>query len=147
MSGDGISVQCSYCSSVINEIQRSQVAAEKIMPGVASFAISKALDQAVKRCKKICQRSNMLSRAIRNSIRASTTKSQLANERHRVGSSTKRLLTQREGFSEATQHLAAICHHIKTDRANHILAIEKARGKRIFDKHCEFQTSAIELTG
>eukprot|EP00590_Aulacoseira_subarctica_P002603 CAMPEP_0172431060 /NCGR_PEP_ID=MMETSP1064-20121228/57072_1 /TAXON_ID=202472 /ORGANISM="Aulacoseira subarctica , Strain CCAP 1002/5" /LENGTH=388 /DNA_ID=CAMNT_0013177531 /DNA_START=30 /DNA_END=1192 /DNA_ORIENTATION=- len=126
--------------------KRRQVASEKIMPGIASFAISKCLDQAIKRCRRICQRSAMLSKATRI-ILSSKILGQATKEKRRVFQCAKRLIRQREEFYVTIHSLIEICHQIATDRKNQIIAIEQARGQRIFDKHCEFQTSAIEITG
>ena len=57
----------------------------------------------------------------------------------------KTIASPTEAFSDEITALVTVCQEIANDRKNHIIDIETARGKQIFDKHCEFPTSVIEL--
>jgi hypothetical protein len=88
----------------------------------------------------------MLSQAVRRLLRLKDL-SQSSKENQCVRKYTKRLLKQQEDFPKEVHSLITMCQDVAMDRDDNINAIETARGKRIFDKHCEFQTSIIESMG
>lgn len=109
--------------------KRQQVADEKIMPGISSYAISKQLDQAIKRCRTVHQRSIMLCHAIVKLLKQVNPSRSIKQHQH-LHKCIKRLLKQQENFSEDVYSLINTCQEVAEDRNNHIIAVETARGKK-----------------
>jgi hypothetical protein len=125
---------------------RKKLASETIMPGITSIAIAKHLDQAMKRSRSIYQRSILLYDVIKRLTKIKVM-STPRKEKDTMKRYAKRLFNQKTLFTRDIQLVISTCHEVGEDRENHIIAIETARGKKIFDKYCQFHTTAIEYTG
>jgi hypothetical protein len=125
---------------------RKKLANETIMPGITLMAIAKHIDQAIKRSRSIYQRTILLHNVIKRLLRTKAT-SKPYKEKDTMIKYAKKLFNQETLFTKDIQLAISTCREVAEDRVNHIVAIETARGKKIFDKYCQFHTMAIEYTG
>ena len=131
--------------------KRKDVISGKIMPGIASIAITKSLENADKRVRTVGQRMQLLIQAlqghhIKNQYGVTKTRSH-EKWKASIALNLKRLAKQQEEFITSLESVHTTCKKVKEDRLNHIQAIEHARHKKLYDSKSEFVDTVIETVG
>lgn len=128
-------------------INKRDIASEKIIPGICSIAISRQIDDSIKRNRSILQRLGILINDITAQQRETSLNELRKKATNKLIKSLKRFLRQQKPFLESIAATNLICQQIQEDRRNHIASISRARNKVIFDSHNEYQAFAIDIHG
>jgi len=136
-----------------NTHQKNQKAIikERNMLSTTSFAISKQLEDVLKRSGSIGQRVSILLKSILNAqSRNRSINRQLTSTLpfiSKINRNIKKLLKQQELFHKSIQQTATICSEVKDERENHIKAIEFTRNRRFYDDQNKNIDTVIEKQG
>ena len=127
--------------------QKRAVAKEKTMPGISSLAVTKKLDDTIKRSRRIRQRIAILLKEIhrmQHLLRSTKPNEKLIKKTEkRTRINVRRLLKHREALSNSITDTIATCTSVSDERKHHIHAIESARNKQIFDADNKYVDSII----
>jgi hypothetical protein len=131
--------------------KRDDVIREKIMPGIASIAITKQIDDTVKRARSVSQRINLLMKAIIGAcIRYQTKKAKskyTPTWSQSISINIQRFRKQQDLFIQSMIKTVNTCIEIKEERAKHIEAIETSRNKKMYDSDLQYLDEVIAIQG
>jgi L-rhamnose mutarotase len=125
---------------------------ERNMLSTTAFAISRKLDDVVKRSRSTRQRILILLKSIMNTQSKHRCTDNLcnitsSNSRHIAHNQKKLFNLQDLLFRQSVQQAIDICIQVREERENHIKAIEVARNKTIYDDDNKYIDTVISRQG
>jgi hypothetical protein len=131
--------------------KKQQIISEKIVPGVASLAITKQIDDTAKRARNILQRINILIHSINDKhgrgCYNKKIRMQTAIWAEKIKLYVQRFRKQQELFIDSMLKMVSICSEVNNERLNHITATEEKRNKLIYDEDKMFANEVIAREG
>jgi hypothetical protein len=119
----------------------------KIIPGIASFPLTKQLDDALKRARAIHQRILLICRDISRIQRTKNFPQQRCTSKKRVIRAVIRFNRHQHELLTSMRKVISLCNEVAEERSHHIETIEKARNRKCFDHGAEYQMHVIEKQG
>lgn len=124
---------------------------ERNMLSTTAFAISRKLDDVVKRSRSTRQRILILLKSIMNTQSKHRWTDNLCNitssSSRRIAHNRKKLFHLQDLFRQSVQQAIDICIQVREERENHIKAIEVARNKTIYDDGNKYINTVISRQG